>query len=177
MYLVLSAWSVLGPQSLVLVPRCDLRSLSRTVGQRTKHQGRTKHQVLSTKHEKTSAPAMRVRFAPSPTGHLHVGNARTALFNWLAARGKDGTFILRIEDTDVERSTRESERAIVTDLQWMGLTWDEGIDADGRVGPYRQSERMSIYAGYAQQLLDGRKAYYCFCTPEKLEADRQAFLK
>jgi nondiscriminating glutamyl-tRNA synthetase len=121
--------------------------------------------------------AMRVRFAPSPTGHLHVGNARTALFNWLAARGRQGTFILRIEDTDVERSTRESEQAIREDLQWMGLNWDEGIDVGGEFGPYRQSERLGIYAAHARQLLDAHHAYYCFCSPEKLEADRQAQLK
>ena len=82
---------------------------------------------------------LRVRFAPSPTGHLHVGNARTALFNWLLARGAGGTFILRIEDTDVERSTRASESAIHDDLRWLGLTWDEGPDVGGAHGPYRQS--------------------------------------
>jgi hypothetical protein len=82
---------------------------------------------------------MRVRFAPSPTGQLHVGNARTALFNWLLARGHGGTFVLRIEDTDVERSTIESEASIVDDLEWMGLTWDEGPDVGGPHGPYRQS--------------------------------------
>jgi glutamyl-tRNA synthetase len=120
---------------------------------------------------------MRVRFAPSPTGHLHVGNARTALFNWLAARRENGTFILRIEDTDVERSTRESEEAILTDLRWMGLAWDEGVDVGGETGPYRQSERRHIYADYARKLLAADKAYYCFCSPEKLEADRQEMLK
>jgi glutamyl-tRNA synthetase len=119
---------------------------------------------------------MRVRFAPSPTGHLHVGNARTALFNWLLARHGGGTFILRIEDTDTERSTRESERAIVEDLRWMGLNWDEGVEAGGTMGPYRQSERLEIYADHADQLLDNGGAYYCFCSPEKLEADRQALL-
>jgi len=119
---------------------------------------------------------MRVRFAPSPTGHLHVGNARTALFNWLLARHENGTFILRIEDTDVERSTRESEQAIVDDLRWMGLDWDEGIGVGGPVGPYRQSERLDMYAEHAQQLLSRRHAYYCFCSAEKLEADRQKLL-
>ena len=120
---------------------------------------------------------MRLRFAPSPTGHLHVGNARTALFNWLAARHAGGTFILRIEDTDTERSTRESESAILTDLRWMGLTWDEGVEAAGEHGPYRQSERLLIYTDYARQLLTAGKAYYCFCSAEKLEAERQASLK
>jgi nondiscriminating glutamyl-tRNA synthetase len=113
---------------------------------------------------------MRFRFAPSPTGHLHVGNARTALFNWLAARRAGGTFILRIEDTDMERSTRESEDAIRADLEWMGLTWNEGIGVGGDFGPYRQSERLDLYAEYSRQLIDAGKAYYCFCAPEKLDA-------
>src|SRR5579862_1591848 len=88
---------------------------------------------------------MRVRFAPSPTGHLHVGNARTALFNWLLARGHGGVFLLRIEDTDVERSTRQSEASILEDLQWLGLAWDEGPDIGGPAAPYRQSERTALY--------------------------------
>jgi nondiscriminating glutamyl-tRNA synthetase len=117
---------------------------------------------------------MRVRFAPSPTGHLHVGNARTALFNYLMARGAGGTFILRIEDTDVERSTRESEAAILEDLRWMGLSWDEGPDVGGPHGPYRQSERIGLYHDLAAKLVAEGKAYYCFCSPEQLEADRQA---
>jgi glutamyl-tRNA synthetase len=108
---------------------------------------------------------------------LHVGNARTALFNWLAARGQNGTFILRIEDTDAERSTRESEQAILADLRWMGLHWDEGVEVGGEYGPYRQTERLQIYADCARQLLEGRKGYYCFCSAEKLEADRQEMLK
>jgi nondiscriminating glutamyl-tRNA synthetase len=119
---------------------------------------------------------MRVRFAPSPTGHLHVGNARTALFNWLLARHAAGTFILRIEDTDVERSTRTSEQAIVDDLRWLGLEWDEGLEKGGAYGPYRQSERLPIYRDHAEQLLVRGPAYYCFCSPETLEADRQAML-
>jgi glutamyl-tRNA synthetase len=119
---------------------------------------------------------MRVRFAPSPTGHLHVGNARTALFNWLAARHAGGAFILRIEDTDSERSTHESERAILEDLRWMGLTWDEGVEAGGEYGPYRQSERLAIYADYASQLRAAGHAYYCFCSAQKLDAERQALL-
>ncbi|HUE86631.1 MAG TPA: glutamate--tRNA ligase [Vicinamibacterales bacterium] len=120
---------------------------------------------------------MRLRFAPSPTGRLHVGNARTALFNWLAARRAGGTFILRIEDTDTERSTRESETAILADLRWMGLTWDEGVELGGEYGPYRQSERLEIYADYAQQLLRAHNGYYCFCSAEKLEAERQSLLQ
>jgi glutamyl-tRNA synthetase/nondiscriminating glutamyl-tRNA synthetase len=120
---------------------------------------------------------MRLRFAPSPTGQLHVGNARTALFNWLLARGQGGTFVVRIEDTDFERSTGESERAIVEDLRWMGLTWDEGIDAGGEYGPYRQSERLHIYRAHAVELLSKGAAYRCFCSPEQLDADRQAALE
>jgi glutamyl-tRNA synthetase/nondiscriminating glutamyl-tRNA synthetase len=119
---------------------------------------------------------MRVRFAPSPTGQLHVGNARTALFNWLLAHGKDGTFILRIEDTDAERSTRESEAGILEDLRWLGLDWDEGPDVGGAHGPYRQSERLHLYASYANELIAGGHAYHCFCSPAKLEADRRAML-
>ena len=116
---------------------------------------------------------MRVRFAPSPTGQLHVGNARTALFNWLLAHGRDGTYILRIEDTDAERSTRESEASILDDVRWLGLDWDEGPDIGGPHGPYRQSERLHLYTSYANELLAGGHAYHCFCSPAKLEADRK----
>ncbi|MBE3132741.1 MAG: glutamate--tRNA ligase [Acidobacteria bacterium] len=119
---------------------------------------------------------MRVRFAPSPTGHLHVGNARTALFNWLMARGAGGTFILRIEDTDVQRSTRESEAAILEDLRWLGLQWDEGPDVGGAHGPYRQSERLHLYRSYANELIAADRAYHCFCPADTLEAERQAAL-
>ncbi len=119
---------------------------------------------------------MRVRFAPSPTGQLHVGNARTALFNWLLARGQGGTFILRIEDTDAERSTRESEAAILRDLRWLGLDWDEGPDGGGSHGPYRQSERLHLYQSYAKELLSADAAYYCFCSTAQLEAERQEAL-
>src|SRR5258707_1671887 len=117
---------------------------------------------------------MRVRFAPSPTGQLHVGNARTALFNWRLARGSGGTFVLRIEDTDVERSTRESEAAILRDLRWLGLDWDEGPDTGGPCGPYRQSERLHLYQSYAHELLSAGAAYYCFCSIAQLDAERQA---
>jgi glutamyl-tRNA synthetase len=119
---------------------------------------------------------MRLRFAPSPTGHLHVGNARTALFNWLLARGAGGAFVLRIEDTDQERSTRESEARILDDLRWLGLDWDEGVEAGGDVGPYRQSERLPIYRAHTDQLLAVGHAYHCFCSPETLETHRQAQL-
>src|SRR4249920_2071062 len=120
---------------------------------------------------------MRVRFAPSPSGQLHVGNARTALFNWLLARGQRGQFILRIEDTDAERSTRESEAGIMRDLRWLGLDWDEGPDVGGSCGPYRQSERLHLYQSYAKELLSAGKAYYCFCSAAQLEAERQEALK
>lgn len=119
---------------------------------------------------------MRVRFAPSPTGHLHVGNARTALFNWLLARGQGGTFILRIEDTDLERSTRTSEQRILDDLRWMGLQWDEGVDCGGDAGPYRQTERFDLYREHTARLLDAGAAYHCFCSEEALEAERRAQL-
>jgi glutamyl-tRNA synthetase len=119
---------------------------------------------------------MRVRFAPSPTGHLHVGNVRTALFNWLLARGSEGTFILRIEDTDAERSTVESDSTILEDLRWLGLDWDEGPEVGGPVGPYRSSERIGKYQARARVLVEERKAYLCFCTPEQLEAERKEAL-
>jgi glutamyl-tRNA synthetase/nondiscriminating glutamyl-tRNA synthetase len=116
---------------------------------------------------------MRLRFAPSPTGQLHVGNARTALFNWLLARGRGGTFVLRIEDTDAERSTPESEQGIFEDLRWLGLTWDEGPGVGGSLGPYRQSERLALYAAHADRLMGAGHAYYCFCSSERIEADRR----
>ncbi len=119
---------------------------------------------------------MRVRFAPSPTGHLHVGNVRTALFNWLLARGHDGAFILRIEDTDVERSRAESDAMILEDLRWLGLDWDEGPEVGGPVGPYRSSERLEKYQSRARVLIEEGRAYYCFCTPEQLEAERKEAL-
>ncbi|MDD3000333.1 MAG: glutamate--tRNA ligase [Candidatus Riflebacteria bacterium] len=115
---------------------------------------------------------VRVRFAPSPTGYLHVGGARTALFNWLYARKTGGKFILRIEDTDVERSTQESTDGLLRDLKWLGLTWDEGPEVGGAYGPYYQSERLEIYQKYAHELMDKGYAYPCFCTEEELEAKR-----
>ena len=120
---------------------------------------------------------MRLRFAPSPTGQLHVGNARTALFNWMLARAMRGTFVLRIEDTDFERSTRESERSILDDLRWMGLEWDEGVEAGGEHGPYRQSERLHIYRAHAVELMARGQAYRCFCSAAQLEADRKSALE
>lgn len=116
--------------------------------------------------------AVRTRFAPSPTGYLHVGGARTALFNYLYAKAKGGKFILRIEDTDQERSTEESYQQVLESLRWLGLSWDEGPEVDGPFAPYRQSQRLSIYQSFAQKLLQEKKAYYCFCTPEELEAKK-----
>src|SRR3989304_4027198 len=104
---------------------------------------------------------VRVRFAPSPTGLLHVGNARTALFNHLFARQTGGAFILRLEDTDAARSTAEAEETTLQDLRWLGLLWDEGPEQPGNFGPYRQSERLEIYRRYAQALLEKGKAYRC----------------
>lgn len=121
--------------------------------------------------------SVRVRFAPSPTGYVHVGNARTALFNWLFARHNGGAFILRIEDTDAERSRPEYERQLIEDLKWFGLEWDEGPDKGGPFGPYRQSERAEIYAEHADKLIGQGHAYYCFCTAEQLEAERQEEMK
>ncbi len=120
---------------------------------------------------------VRVRFAPSPTGYLHVGGARTALFNFLYACNQGGKFILRIEDTDQARSTEESLKIIVQDLKWLGLQWDEGPDAEtlkdqGSYGPYFQSRRLDIYAKYANQLLNEGKAYYCFLTDAEIDAQR-----
>lgn len=116
---------------------------------------------------------IRVRFAPSPTGHLHVGNVRTALFNWLFARKNGGSFILRIEDTDLTRSEERFENLIFEDLRWLGMQWQEGPDLGGNFGPYRQSDRIQIYKEKAAELIDRRKAYYCFCTEEELSAQAE----
>jgi nondiscriminating glutamyl-tRNA synthetase len=119
-----------------------------------------------------STTQVRVRFAPSPTGSLHVGGARTALYNWLFARGRHGAFVLRIEDTDVARSTPESEEGVMADLKWLGIEWDEGPDKSGTYAPYRQSERKDIYTAFAMKLLNRGSAYRCYCTPEELEAEK-----
>lgn len=121
----------------------------------------------------TSSTNVRVRFAPSPTGKLHVGGARTAIYNWAFARANHGTFILRIDDTDPLRSTEENTQIILRAMRWLGLDWDEGPDKGGDFGPYWQTERHDIYVSAAQKLLKEHKAYYCFCTPEKLEAARK----
>jgi len=113
------------------------------------------------------------RFAPSPTGYLHVGGARTALFNWLWARRTDGTFILRIEDTDQKRNTPTAMQQVIDDLRWLGIEWDEGPETGGPHGPYLQSQRKDIYDKYIRQLLDQQKAYYCFDTSQELETMRE----
>jgi nondiscriminating glutamyl-tRNA synthetase len=116
---------------------------------------------------------VRVRFAPAPTGLLHIGNARTALFNFLFAKRHQGTFVLRIEDTDIERSTEPSIGRIIEDLKWLGISWDEGPDRDGSNGPYRQSQRLSIYQEFANRLFQEGKSYKCFCSEERLEKLRK----
>jgi glutamyl-tRNA synthetase len=116
----------------------------------------------------------RLRFAPSPTGYLHIGGVRTALFNWLWARKTGGTFVLRIEDTDQERSTPENEQIILRDLRWLGLLWDEGPEIGGPHGPYRQMERLALYQEFATKLIERRGAYRCYCTKEELDAQREA---
>ncbi|UCD57917.1 MAG: glutamate--tRNA ligase, partial [Candidatus Hydrogenedentota bacterium] len=112
-------------------------------------------------------------FAPSPTGYLHIGGARTALFNWLFARHNHGTFVLRIEDTDQQRSTPEALAAIVDGLKWLGIDWDEGPEVGGEYGPYNQMARLDIYRREAKRLLEGKAVYKCFCTPEDLEKMRE----
>ena len=126
----------------------------------------------------TPGAQVRVRMAPSPTGPLHIGTARTSLYNYLAARHAGGTFVLRIEDTDLARSTPEYERDILDNLHWLGLSWDEGPQVAGGEdvgdhGPYRQSQRMDLYAAEAKRLLESGAAYQCWCTPEELEAVRR----
>ena len=117
---------------------------------------------------------VRVRFAPSPTGKLHIGGARTAIYNWAFARANGGTFILRIDDTDPTRSTAENTQVILRAMRWLGLDWDEGPEVGGDFGPYAQTERLDLYREAAERLLAEGKAYPCFCTPEQLDADRKA---
>ncbi|KAG5022438.1 hypothetical protein AAZX31_07G116800 [Glycine max] len=130
---------------------------------------RRRFSVSAAFSEQQPPPPVRVRFAPSPTGNLHVGGARTALFNYLFARSKGGKFVLRIEDTDLERSTRESEEAMLKDLSWLGLDWDEGPGVGGDYGPYRQSDRNSLYKQFADNLHQSGHVYRCFCSNEELE--------
>ena len=117
---------------------------------------------------------VRVRFAPSPTGYLHIGGARTALFNWLYARRQRGTFVLRIEDTDAERSSWDMVAGIVDGLRWLGLDWDEGPDVGGPHAPYFQSQRLEEYRAMAGRLVEEGRAYYCYCSPETIQRKREA---
>nr|MTA23058.1 glutamate--tRNA ligase [Actinomycetota bacterium] len=121
-----------------------------------------------------SARPVRVRFAPSPTGDLHVGNIRTALFDWAYARHTGGQFIFRIEDTDTDRVTDEYIQAAIDTLKWLGLNWDEGPEVGGPYGPYLQSQRLDIYAEWAGKFLANCDSYYCYCSPDELEAVREA---
>lgn len=129
---------------------------------------------LTTEEFKFRKPGeIRTRIAPSPTGFLHIGLARTALFNYLFAKKNQGVFVLRIENTDLERSSVEFEKDIIENLKWLGIEWDEGPDIGGKYGPYRQTERIDIYKKYLEKLLNEDKAYYCFCSEEELEVQRQ----
>src|SRR5512145_3347022 len=118
--------------------------------------------------------APRVRFAPSPTGYLHVGGARTALFNWLYARRHHGTFLLRIEDTDVERSSADMVTGILDGLRWLGLSWDEGPDVGGPHAPYFQAQRLDRYRLAARRLIETGHAYACYCSGDRLREQRDA---
>jgi glutamyl-tRNA synthetase len=117
--------------------------------------------------------AERVRFAPSPTGYLHIGGVRTALYNWLWARQTKGTFILRIEDTDTERSTAESTQVIFDAMKWLGLDWDEGPGIGGPNGPYFQTERVEIYKEFADRMIERGTAYRCYASKEELDVERE----
>lgn len=117
---------------------------------------------------------VRVRYAPSPTGHLHIGNARTALFNYLYARHHDGEFVIRIEDTDLKRNIEGGEKSQLDNLEWLNIDWDESPEKPGKYGPYRQSERSDIYLPLIDQLLASNLAYKCYCTEEELETERES---
>lgn len=129
--------------------------------------------IESKRGVESMADGVRVRFAPSPTGYLHIGGARTCLFNWLFARHNGGKLILRIEDTDQERLKQGSIEQIIESLKWLGLDWDEGPDTGGDYGPYFQSQRVELYRREAEKLINNGKAYYCYCTPEEIEAQRE----
>jgi len=123
----------------------------------------------------TAGPmTLRMRFAPSPSGYLHIGNVRSTLFTWLWCKSQGGTFVLRVEDTDQERSSIESVRAVLDDLKWLGLQWDEGPEVEGPFAPYFQSERKAIYRAHTERLISEGKAYRCYCTKEELDAQREA---
>jgi glutamyl-tRNA synthetase len=117
---------------------------------------------------------LRMRFAPSPSGYLHIGNVRSTLFTWLWCKSQGGSFVLRVEDTDQERSSLDSVRAVLDDLKWLGLQWDEGPEVEGPFAPYFQSERKAIYRAHTEQLISEGKAYRCYCTKEELDAQREA---
>ena len=121
----------------------------------------------------TQGQPIRVRFAPSPTGRTHLGSGRTALYNYLLARQTGGKFILRIEDTDQKRYVPGAEKELIDSLHWLGIDWDEGPEVGGPHAPYHQSERRDIYQEYARKLIEAGHAYYCFCTPERLEMVRK----
>ena len=123
--------------------------------------------------KKIKTNEVRVRIAPSPTGALHIGTARSALFNFLFAKKNGGKFILRIEDTDKERSEQRWTDDIINGLKWLGINWDEGPDIGGNFEPYKQSQRVGIYKKYLEKLFEDKKVYYCFCTEDELESKRQ----
>jgi nondiscriminating glutamyl-tRNA synthetase len=123
-----------------------------------------------------SGPRIRVRFAPSPTGELHVGNARTALFNWIFARHSGGVFVVRIEDTDQTRTTKDFEANLLDELKWLGIDWDEGPGVGGAYGPYHQTERLAIYRDCLERLIAEGKVYPCYCTEAELEAERASLV-
>lgn len=158
-----------------LYPKCFQAAQVRAAFSRTRSTAKAAVAVETAAAPKPAQTGkqVRVRFAPSPTGNLHVGGARTALFNWLYAKRNGGKFILRVEDTDQARSTRASEEAMIRDLKWLGLDWDEGPDVGGPHGPYRQSERTAIYKEYVDKLVAAGHAYPCFCTDEELDAMRK----
>lgn len=139
--------------------------------------GNTSNAIIGGENEEGAGMKVRVRFAPSPTGPLHIGGARSALFNFLFAKRYGGEFIVRIEDTDLERSSRDYEAEIIESLEWLGITWDEGIKVGGPNGPYRQTERLDIYQRWVDILVSTGWAYPCFCTEEELEEEREQLMK
>src|SRR5205085_9248992 len=149
-------------------------------GRRTTRAGRHRggrgggHRRARESGGRVTPETVRTRFAPAPSGSLHVGNARTALFSWLFARHHGGTFVLRVEDTDASRVTEEAVDILKGSLRWLGLDWDEGPDVGGPFAPYRQTERLGLYRNAADKLVAGGNAYRCYCTPEELEERRKA---
>src|SRR5690606_15842232 len=158
------------------------RCLFRKSGRRNTRRFKTSRAVVkwteqtcsNEQEEPSMTQEVRVRYAPSPTGHLHIGNARTALFNYLYARHNGGKFIIRIEDTDAKRNIEGGEESQPRYLKWLGIAWDESIDVGGEYGPYRQSERNDLYKQLYDGLLEKGLAYKCYCTEEELEAEREA---